>query len=295
MTHRSAIAVLAGAGAIETSIITADKLVPQLGGAAVALCSAAGGGCSDVLNGPWSSVSGIPLAAVGAVAYTGVAALASLPRGGETAETDSRDMALLAACAAMAGFSACLMLLLVQLQQPCALCIGSALLSASMLVLAWRAELGIPRTEAAVLVACGAALSVAAGGALYSLKTSELRGAELQAVVPARAPPIRSRSSPRAEQIGARLAEHDARMFGAFWCSHCINQKETLGKEAFGRLEYVECDAQAADTQKLRCNAEGIRGYPTWQVDGELFPGEKSLEELEELLQSLPAKGATPR
>ena len=52
---------------METGAITADKLSGA--NALAGLCSAAGGGCADVLNSPWADVAGVPLALFGAIAY----------------------------------------------------------------------------------------------------------------------------------------------------------------------------------------------------------------------------------
>lgn len=30
-------------------------------------------------------------------------------------------------------------------------------------------------------------------------------------------------------------------MYGAFWCSHCFDQKQDFGKEAAADFPYVEC------------------------------------------------------
>lgn len=30
-------------------------------------------------------------------------------------------------------------------------------------------------------------------------------------------------------------------MYGAFWCTHCHDQKEEFGKEAMADFPYVEC------------------------------------------------------
>ena len=95
---------------------------------------------------------------------------------------------------------------------------------------------------------------------------------------------IRSRSSPKALDLATRLQARGGRFFGAYWCSHCANQKETLGAQAMKLVPYVECDANGANTERDLCTATGVRGYPTWQLDGQLFPGEKTLSELEDLL-----------
>ena len=145
LNSRLAVAILAGAGAIETGAISYNKLVGD-GDGLQALCFA-GGSCSDVLNGPWADVFGIPLAAFGAPAYTSAGALAVAPMlqpspAEATADSKNANTALLGLTAAMASFSACLMLLLaVEIQLPCSLCIGSALLSTAMFGAAWRSSI----------------------------------------------------------------------------------------------------------------------------------------------------------
>lgn len=49
-------------------------------------------------------------------------------------------------------------------------------------------------------------------------------------------------------------------MYGAYWCSHCYDQKQTLGREAFERLPYVECDSNGVNSQRQTCKARGVKG-----------------------------------
>ena len=127
---RLTVALLSGAGAIETAAISASKL--SGGDDLEALCFA-GGSCADVLNSPWASVSGVPLAVFGALSYATVTALALAPLAqadDEAGGAVAANTALLGMTAAMAAFSSCLMLLLaLVIQQPCSLCIASAVLS----------------------------------------------------------------------------------------------------------------------------------------------------------------------
>lgn len=32
----------------------------------------------------------------------------------------------------------------------------------------------------------------------------------------------------------------EAKMYGAYWCTHCFHQKELLGKQAMTKVKYVE-------------------------------------------------------
>ncbi len=82
------------------------------------------------------------------------------------------------------------------------------------------------------------------------------------------------------------LADHltatGAKMYGAFWCPHCADQKEMFG-DAVDAVNYIECDPEGENAQPQQCSDAGIEGYPTWEVNGELYPGVRSLEELASL------------
>jgi len=60
-------------------------------------------------------------------------------------------------------------------------------------------------------------------------------------------------------------------------CSHCANQKLILG-DGLQYFELIDC---AEDT--AACQEAGITGVPTWEIDGELYPGVRSVEQLKEL------------
>lgn len=95
-------------------------------------------------------------------------------------------------------------------------------------------------------------------------------------------PKITSTSSTNALQLAKTLKSLDSKMYGAYWCSHCYDQKQTLGKEVFrnGYVAYIECDKEGYENQRSLCKERKVPGYPTWEIGGKLFPGEQSLEEL---------------
>jgi len=84
--------------------------------------------------------------------------------------------------------------------------------------------------------------------------------------------------------LGKHLKEIGATMYGAFWCSHCYGQKQVLGTEVTDEyLTYVECDKKGANSKRDTCKEKKVPGFPTWEIKGEMFPGEKSLEDLAKL------------
>jgi len=78
------------------------------------------------------------------------------------------------------------------------------------------------------------------------------------------------------------LGERGAKMYGAWWCPHCQEQKEKFGA-SFKFAPYVECGIKG-DThgQSQVCKDENIKHYPTWQFPptGERVDRIFSLQEL---------------
>ena len=73
------------------------------------------------------------------------------------------------------------------------------------------------------------------------------------------------------------LTEKGAVMYGTEWCSHCQNQKAMFGK-SFENIIFVDCDQS-----RIACDKAGIKGYPTWIINGTNYPGEQQLYKLSDL------------
>lgn len=78
------------------------------------------------------------------------------------------------------------------------------------------------------------------------------------------------------------LTDKGVKMYGAWWCPHCADQKELFG-DAFQYVNYVECSPPGQKTQTDVCKQAGLKGYPTWQfADGSRAEGTVHLESLSE-------------
>ena len=75
------------------------------------------------------------------------------------------------------------------------------------------------------------------------------------------------------------LTEKGVKMYGTDWCHFCQDQKKLFGK-SFKYVDYVNCD-----TDQKECNSAGIRGYPTWIINGEKYSGVQQLEYLSTLTE----------
>ena len=59
------------------------------------------------------------------------------------------------------------------------------------------------------------------------------------------------------------LKEKGALFYGAFWCSHCQNQKAIFGSSK-KYLPYIECSTPDGRGQLPICAANKIASFPTW-------------------------------
>src|ERR1700722_5018518 len=76
------------------------------------------------------------------------------------------------------------------------------------------------------------------------------------------------------------LAAHQAKMYGLYWCPHCIEQKEMFG-QAFHYVPYVEGAIRNSSELAPECKVAGVKLFPSWQFG--LDPpkeGELSLDAL---------------
>lgn len=73
------------------------------------------------------------------------------------------------------------------------------------------------------------------------------------------------------------LSENQAAMYGTEWCPHCKSQK-ALFEKSFKYVDYIDCDYD-----KDICLLNGVKGYPTWIIKNQSYPGTQSLEILSKL------------
>jgi hypothetical protein len=74
-----------------------------------------------------------------------------------------------------------------------------------------------------------------------------------------------NRSQHRYDALARCLTERGVKMYGAWWCPHCVEQKEKFGA-SFGYVPYVECGIKG-DVHGVSqvCKDENVKHYPTWQ------------------------------
>src|ERR1051326_2628847 len=60
------------------------------------------------------------------------------------------------------------------------------------------------------------------------------------------------------------LASKQAKMYGLYWCPHCVDQKAMLGS-AFKYVPYVECAIRGSRELAPECKVAGVKLFPSWQ------------------------------
>lgn len=282
---RKIIGAIALLGALNTAYLTATRL---FGGEAACPTS----GCQQVLSSPYATLFGQPLALFGLLAYLGMAAFAFAPL---LVNPDQKKtlrnnldnttwLLLFAGSTAMLVFSGYLMYIMFsEFVVPfgaagiCVYCIASALFALSMFLLtlfgrAWE--------DVGQLIFTGIVVSlvVLIGSLAWHniIKTPASEVVEGSSV-----PPVTTVSGEAEVALARHLKSIGARMFGAYWCPHCHEQKQLFGQPAVADIPYIECAPDGANSQTELCRAtKQVTGYPTWEINGQFYSGTQTLEQL---------------
>ncbi len=76
---------------------------------------------------------------------------------------------------------------------------------------------------------------------------------------------IDHRNEHKHDALAHCLADRGVKMYGAWWCPHCIEQKEKFAA-SFEYIPYVECGIKGkTQGQSEACRNEHVDHYPTWQ------------------------------
>lgn len=85
-------------------------------------------------------------------------------------------------------------------------------------------------------------------------------------------------------ELAKYLSQKGAVLYGSAYCGHCKKQKELFG-DAFQYIDYVECgDSADANYNATECEANDIVSIPTWIYQSQKYVGQKTIEELAEIV-----------
>jgi len=95
-------------------------------------------------------------------------------------------------------------------------------------------------------------------------------------------------------ELAKHLNNTNSSMYGSYTCPHCNTQKLMFG-DAFKYINYVECNPGGQNSKASLCSEKGIDSYPTWEINGQLLQGAKSLRELARLSSFKPKKPSSDK
>ncbi|NJR66961.1 MAG: vitamin K epoxide reductase family protein [Leptolyngbyaceae cyanobacterium CRU_2_3] len=287
---RYLIAAVAILGAINTSYITATKL---FGGETACPTE----GCQQVLSSAYATVLGLPLALFGLLAYLAIAAFALVPlavnpekeRQQRSNLENSTWMLLFAGSTAMLVFSGYLMYIMFSQfvavygdKGLCYYCLVSAIFALSLFVLTlfgreWEDPgqlffTGIIVGMVTIVGTLGIYSGISGEGATAGTNSSGQAG-----------PPITTVSDQSEIQLARHLTSVGAKLYTAYWCPHCHDQKQLFGRQATALLSVLECAPDGRNSQTALCQEKKIEGFPTWEIDGKLTAGTQTLQQLADM------------
>jgi len=257
--------------------LTTYLTVTHFFGQKVALCNVEGSGCDLVLSSEYAKIFGIPLTIFGALGYLTLGLLAGLPlilkKDDPKAQTQLKELAnflMFMVSSSTFVFSGYLMYLLASgsiggQPQVCIYCISSAVTMTTIWLLT---IFGVAWKDVGQLFFTGAIVAIITLTGTLGVYASQGK--------------IAAQSNSFAGRLAQHLTVTNAKMYGAYWCPHCADQKSRFG-EAKKLIPYVECATNPPNGVKSEeelCKQKGITGFPTWEINGKMLSGERSLDEL---------------
>ncbi len=275
ITNRYWIGAIAVLGMLETAFLT---VVEWLGKAAE-ICPTHG--CQAVLESPYAQVFGLPLPLLGFLAYTTLLGVSLAPLAIKSLSSEwveSSWLVMLAITTCMLVSSSYLMVVMLFIVKGiCPYCIASALLSLTLFL--WT-TIGHDWQNIKQVTLTGLAVGLLTFTGIVGVYT-QIPSAS--AATGESAPPITHISGAAELTLARHLNTVGARMYGAFTCPHCHEQKQLFGQAAFNQIDYIECHPRGENAQPERCKAANIKGVPTWEIQGQFYSGVQPLERLADI------------
>jgi uncharacterized membrane protein len=248
--------------------------------------------CEQVLTSPFANVGYFPLTGLGLVSYIAVAIMAFAPtlfnpktnKAQYKQINDLTWLGLFLAGIGMAVFSCYLVYLLAfVIKAACPFCIASALFSFSIFGLTLFGHEWEDLGQVIFMGMAAGLASLVVSLVFYNMAV----GTAISSLSPTTPPEprigweIKSTSGADEIKLAEHLTQQGAKMYGAYSCSHCYEQKQLFGKKAWEKVTYIECVEDAIkNPQPQACKDAGIKGFPTWSVNGKTEPGVKTLADL---------------
>jgi uncharacterized membrane protein len=260
--------------------------------------------CQAVLTSSYAKLFGVPISLFGLLAYAGIAILALAPqllKSPEQKEFRSNTnnwtwLLMFAGATAMVVFSGYMVYLMsFKIRAFCIYCLLSVLCSVSLFLLtligrSWEdiGQLFFMGLVVGMVTLIGTlGVYAQAGGA----GSADEKNRNPITEIPIGVQPqpaiggweVTSQSGEAEIALAKHLAKVGVKEFGAYWCPHCYEQKQLFGKPAYKEINYTECTPEGVNGKPQVCKDAGVKAFPSWEINGKVESGVKTLDQLAEL------------
>ena len=279
------IAVLSTIGLVDTSSITLKNwgLLNSLS------CPGIKNGCEAVLNSPWgklfeNSQFNIPLSLAGVISYSLLLLLSIFISLNLISRKEKLNkliwwLIFLISCASSVFSILLLNIMFLKIQAYCFFCILSAILSISIFIISMigaKFESREPMFYRGLIVV----LTVFIGGLIWSNNVDPSNAIDITNIKEKVSPAITTSSSSQKVKFAKFLSENNIKMYSAYWCPHCHDQKQLFGETAVKELTVIECAQDGKDNQYQLCQEKQIEGFPSWEINDKIYSGVMDLNDL---------------
>ena len=279
------IAILSTVGIADTGSITLKNwgLFNSLS------CPGISQGCDAVLNSPWGTLIkndqlNIPLSFAGLLTYSTILFIVLIlslkiisPK--QKIYKNFWWLLYLISCGSSVFSTLLISIMIIKIKSFCFFCLLSAILSFSIFILTIIGA-RFENRETMFYRGLIIAFTVLIGGLIWSNQVDPARANEINLSRENVSPPITTLSSIEKINFAKYLNDNNIVMYSAYWCPHCNDQKQLFGKKAVEELLIVECAKDGKNNQYKLCQEKGIEGFPSWEINNQIYSGTMSLNEL---------------
>ena len=252
-------------------------------------CPGLNKGCDAVLNSPWGTLLkndqfNIPLSFAGLLTYSTILFLVLIlsskiisPK--QKIYKNFWWILYLISCGSSVFSLLLISIMIIKIKSFCFFCLLSAILSFSIFILTIIGA-RFDNRETMFYRGLIVAFSVLMGGLIWSNQVDPSRANEINLSTERVSPPITTVSSKEKINFAKFLNDNNIVMYSAYWCPHCNDQKQLFGKKAVEELTIVECAKDGKNNQFKLCQEKGIEGFPSWEINNDIYSGTMSLNEL---------------
>jgi len=255
-------------------------------------CPGVNKGCDAVLNSPWGTLIkngqiNIPLSFAGLLTYSTILCIVLIlslkilsPK--QKIYKDFWWLLYLISCGSSVFSILLINIMIIKIKSFCFFCLLSAILSFSIFILTIIGA-RFDNRETMFYRGLIVAFTVLMGGLIWSNQVDPARANEINLSNEKISPAITTVSSKQKINFAKYLSDNNIVMYSAYWCPHCNDQKQLFGKKAVEELTIIECAKDGKNNKYKFCQAKGIEGFPSWEINNQIYSGTMNLNELAEM------------